>query len=712
VAAVLFLSNIFIFIPIFIFQGNITGFNFYLPMKMLFLLVPFLAGVLVLTVVGILLPEKAHRIFIVIITALGILFWIQGTFLVWNVGVLDGSIIQWNIGKWRGFVDGAIWLIMLGVAVILSHRLYRLTVYAGLAIIFYQVVMVCILTVRKPEIWYRHVASSQAPPEKIFEFSTRQNVLHILLDQFGSGLFDDVLRENNSIAGRLDGFTWFRSMTTSSHVTTISVPSYLSGNIYSNNMPVMDFFRENYDTNNIYDALYRKGFDLDIVNQPAFLKHRNIFTNYYNIPTPYNTQSRFQTYLYNSSFLFDLSLFRCTPFFLKNLVYNDQSWLFSSLTLPAKFRKYEHYSANEFLLEMSAQASVKRNKPVYKYLHLMTPHPPLVVGSDQQFAGEVLPETEDINFKYQAVYTLNNLLGLLDRMKSIGLYDSTLIIIHSDHGSGIRFTMQYPDGRSGNNHGVLPSDAFLPVFLIKLPGEHGPLKTSTAQGQLTDLPATLCKYLKIEAHFPGISLYDLDTVVNRARYCYYSSVTDRNDAMISGYFDDYQEYIVTGDPFMAGSWTKGEIMEKKLKAYTWGTVLQMNSKSDINSYLLSGWSFPEDDHTWSNGKKAILQMSVNPPKGDQIELFCEVSPFLSPEKGLGSQRVEITINGSPVGNFTISSSGQQQLRVTFKKELLANFSQVLVGFSLPDAAVGKEMGVNGDGRMLGLAFYSLVLKEL
>jgi hypothetical protein len=712
VAALLFLSNIFVFGPIFIYQGNLTGFIFYLPLKLMILLIPFFVLLFIFTFLGAILSEKAHKLFISILTSLGILMWVQGTFLVWNLGVLDGSFINWTKGAWRGFVDGAIWIIFIGVAIAARRRFYKLSLYAGILILVSQVVMVCVVTFQKPQIWYRRTQAFTTPPKEVFQFSNKQNVLHIILDQFGSTLFTKMLQENSSYQDALEGFTFFKEVTTSSHVTFISVPSFLSGKKYTNKMPVAEYYDENYKKNNIQTELHQTGYDLDIVSQPTFLEKRDIDSYYYNIPTPYSTKTSLQISVYRAAFLLDLSLFRGVPYFLKKLVYNNQSWLISALVLPEKDSKFEHFSANEFLGDFITYASIERNNPVYKYIHLNTPHPPLVVNSKHKFAGKVLSEKEPVFFQYQAEYTLKKLFRFLKKLKALDIYNSTLIIVQSDHGSGIPFNLMFSEGiTSSNESTIIPSDAFLPLLLIKKPFEQGKLKTSNAQGELTDLPATICSILNIQNNFPGQSLYDIDTSVDRRRTGYYSSVTDRNDAMITGFFEGFQEYIITGSVLKYSSWAKGVMMNKPAQPYMWGAVLNFIDKGNINSFLDEGWGLPEGDNTWTTGKNASLRLPIKAPHADMIELSCIISPFLVSSKGLVKQHLEISINNSTVGKFSISAPGKQKVSLLFPKKLVENSSEMLVSFSMPDATVGTKVGIKGEERMLGFAFSSISFSE-
>ena len=510
----------------------------------------------------------------------------------------------------------------------------------------------------------------------------------------------------------LEGFTFFKEVTSPTRVTCLSVPSFLSGKVYTNDRPIEDFYQENYNYFNIQTVLSQRGFDLDVINQPGFLKKREIDTYYFNIPTPYNSITPSNVVKYKATFLIDLVLFRSFPYFLKRIIYNDQSWLISSFTLPEKVSQFEHYAANDFLDDITVHASINRDNPVYKYMHLMTPHPPLVVSQNLKFAGKVLSDTVAANFDFQAEYTWINVIRLLEHLKSLDLYNSTLIIIQSDHGSGISFNLTTPEGEVRSNVDTfIPSDAFLPLLIIKPPNQYGHFKVSTAQGELTDIPATICSLLNMENPFPGQSLFDINPLINRKRNVYYSSVTARNDAMVSGFFDDFQEVLITGSVFKTNSWEKGRIIKKSLPPYIWGTVLQFNKKTNNNIYLQQGWGFPEDEHIWNNGKMASIKLPIKQPQTDTIELICEVTPFLLPKKGVDKQKVEISINNIKVGEFLLSDPGQQTLRVLFSKKLIANLPEMLLGFSFPNATIGNQVGLVGEDRMLGVAFYSITFKE-
>jgi hypothetical protein len=703
--AVLIAADIFLFAPAAIYRGNIEEFSASLPAILSLFLAP--AGVLLLAVIAIALalPDNWHQRFVALLGGLAILLWLQSNLLIWRYGVIDGTSIDWSRYHLRGLADLTVWGAVIALVLIRYRSFYRRAAMISTSIILLQSAMLGISSYQNPRIWAQSQPIENAPPAQIFEFSTRQNVLHITLDQFGTTLFDDILRKDDRYRDELEGFTFFREALASIPVTYLSVPSFLSGRSYQNRMTVEQFHDRYYDKNNIQVALASNhGYDLDVIAHSWFIGKRHCDSNFYQIPTPYDASARYSV-ASKAALLLDIALFRSAPHFLKRYIYNNQTWLFSSLILPEQASRFEHYSGNEFILDLTRHAFVGRQRPVYKYIHVNTPHPPLVVDENCRFAGGVLPVTRE-NFTRQARCSLDNVLRLFDRLKSLGLYDSTLVILQSDHGSGIPFGMDIGDGTlvDSTNTPLELSDSFMPLLLIKPPYGSGPMKTSAVQCELSDIPATISALLHLGESFPGESVFDLGPKAVPTRKAYYSSATDRDDAMISGHFDDLQEYVCSGSVFKMGSWSKGRLLERVLEPYAWGDVMRFREGGNILPYLVKGWSLPEREIIWNNGKTASVRFPIGHPKGDAIEMTARISPFLVPESNVRKQRVRISINGVGVGEWNLTAEGMQDRSLSFPTPVLDDSAEMEVTFAFPDAIVPVRRGIGRDERMLGAAF--------
>ena len=92
----------------------------------------------------------------------------------------------------------------------------------------------------------RNEASDEGPDvnnevSAISNFSRKENVLHIVLDGFQSGLFQDVIRNDNEIASALDGFLYYPDTLTASEVTQLSFAAFLTGREFTNNEPMKTY---------------------------------------------------------------------------------------------------------------------------------------------------------------------------------------------------------------------------------------------------------------------------------------------------------------------------------------------------------------------------------------------------------------------------------------------------------------------------------------
>jgi hypothetical protein len=714
IPALLIAASIFVFVPFTIFRGNFNEFSVSLIPILSYFALPMCALFLLFFLISLLLPEKWHQRYIAILIGVGILIWLQGNFLVWDYGVLDGTNIDWTKYPWQGWVDACIWALLLGLAIIKYKSFYRFAAAAALFLISLQCATLIVTSIQQPQIWKEPPSAPSGPPEEIFEFSSNQNIVHILLDQFGTTLFEKIINEMDEYSNDLEGFTFFKEAVTSSSVTYLSVPSFLSGQVYVNDRPTMEFHRQNYVGKNIQTLLASEhSFEIDVATHNWFNVQRESDAHYFEIPTPYSFGAAHSKSKIEAAFMFDIVLFRVLPHYLKRHIYNRQSWLFSSSVLDDESDQYEHFSAKEFIKDFVARSSVGRSGPVYKFIHINSPHPPLVVGSNCEYAGEVLPISED-NFINQAKCIFQSVIQFLDKMKSLNVYDSSLIILQADHGTGIPFKIKTANGTfiSSQESRLHIRDGFLPLLLIKPPNSKGTLKTSAVQAELTDIPATISSLLNIRNSFPGRSLYELNPDIDRVRRAYYSSTTHRNDAAVSGYFELLHEYIIRGSVFNLESWKKGQLIEKRPAEYLWGTVLQFGENGNVLHYLKKGWSLPREDYVWNNGNRASIALPISPAEAETIELRAVVRPFVFPEKQLEEQRVKIFVNDSKVGEWRLNQAKKGTSSLKFPSEVLSDSAEMVVTFEFPDAAIPREMDINADKRRLGAAFYSISFTDI
>ncbi len=550
--------NIFLFGPYTIYQGNIDEFSVPLLSILRSLLLPALSLFVLLNFIGLLLSARAHRLYVSLIFAVGVLVWLQGNFLVWKYGLLNGQAFDWSKNAWRGWVDGTLWIGLLVLACLFFRKVHKISTVASIALTAVVLVSLFFTSLQKPGTWSTQEKSSLSllPPNEIFEFSSQQNIIQFILDGFQSDIFEEIVAEDfERYSTSLEGFTFFREATGSFPTTYMSLPAFLSGNIYKNHMPMRQFVNQVNRGKTIFNVLHDSGIETDLVCGLRFREGARC-SNYYRIAVPYGGGKK-QNLKSESVLMIDLVFFRHAPHFLKRFIYNDERWLFQRpFSARNKRLQIRYFSHKAFLDDLIEHLSVKRNTPVYKYIHLMTTHFPIVVNKDCEYAGKI-PVTAE-NIKNQAKCCLDNFIKFIDKLKKKGIYDSSLIILQADHGHGRKIKMM--NGGSPGNEDESHNDrdlseiagSALALMAIKPPHSKGNMQTSRAQVSLTDIPATIGEFFNLNEKFEGRSVFEVDPDEVRERRFYFYEWQHEN--WQSTYLPRIDEFVIKGSVFDRNSW--------------------------------------------------------------------------------------------------------------------------------------------------------------
>ncbi len=567
--------NLFLFLPFTIYHGNIDEFLVPFTSVLSSFIIPSAGLILVLVAIGILFPKILRGRYISILFIVGLLIYIQGNFLVWEYGLLDGQGIDWTRGSWRGYIDSFVWIFLLVLALILSRRISRFIVPVTVIMIFMQLFMIGFAVIQQPKEWKqkRKIYSKLSPPPELFQFSSRQNVIHILMDAFQSDIFQEIIEEDPDIySNALNGFTFFRETTGSFPTTKMSIPAIFSGKIYLNDVSMPNFLKSTLKGKTISNVLFEKGYRVHLalcegIDPSGGAGKYNVK---YLIPVPYNvTEKKYD--LANSGLMLDLVLFRCVPHFIKKYIYNNQEWLFQRLVFtrpgvlffPHKDREgistFRFFSHKMFFNDVINNMTVNLNQPVYKYIHLAGTHTPYIINENCKYAGHVLSFTR-VNKKIQCRCCLNQFIEFLKKLKSMDIYDSSLIILSADTGDSIGVNLKNRNNQINDTISSIKNlskivGSALPLLAIKPPNERIPLKVSNAQTMLSDIPATVNAILNLNVEFPGENAFQIDPWQKRNRRFYYYKWHHEN--WQHDYFERMDEFIINGSVFDKTSWRKG-----------------------------------------------------------------------------------------------------------------------------------------------------------
>jgi len=659
-------------------------------------LLPLLIGMMVglvlpLVLVGMLLPRGARNTFVVLLLIVGVLLWIQGSFIRWHYGALDGKAIDWSTFPWQGWVDAGIWLVVIGVAMRFRTKIVRYASFIALAFMIIQSFVLVTRALSSPtdvdEAPDPIDVMRAAVPVATCQVSSTSNVFHIILDSFQTDVFMQIVREDN-LAELLSGFTVYRDNMSAGRRTVMSVPSVFSTNVYDGSETESEYFRKAMRGSFTF-LLAEQDYVVNLMPHIGMRRIRH--TNYYKPPNPYAEPLRKQQ-MRTVAYLVDVSLFRQLPHYAKRFVYNDQNWRVSSLTGdPPNHLSFNHKA---FFRDYISKLNVAYRKPGYHFVHLWPPHPPLVTLADGSYAKETLPMTRE-NYVNEARFILNVFLEFLEKLKQLGAYDSSIVLLHGDHGAALRPNI---DGKETNER----MGAVSALLALKPAGATGALRSSWVQTSLTDIPATLMGLLGIEHPYPGSSIETLQSDGDQIRRVVYVEDRASREPTI-------RRWLVRGSVYDSISWHElpPHKMVRGVRPYKWGQRLAFGIAGNGDPYLTAGWSTTSPTMHWNDGTSAEMTFGITDPGGDAVFTIL-LTPYVVPGK-VDVQRIRMSANGHSFDEYLCESSSMITLSSYVPAELLRD-EKLVFSFEFPDAVSPHDIDEGKDTRKLAMGLYGFELK--
>lgn len=559
------MATIFFFIPIVLYTGNIDEFVVSLPTTLGYYIRPALFLIAFSGLISMFLSLSVFRTYIALLAVGGILLWLQGNLLVWDYGLLDGRTIDWSKGAWRGWLDIGIWILCISVALAFHRRIGKLLVYLAIASFFLQLTgtVSTFLQAKQKLLDKTDFQPAGNAANEVHRFSSDKNVVQLIMDGFQSDLFEEIVNtgeEGKQFREALDGFVFFKENLGVFPYTHMSVPAILSGKVYQNNIASHLFIEQALTGDTIASAAQKAGYEIDLItpggllyNTYSKIPHKNAYI----VPAKNHVTLKDYEHM-DVARLTDLALFRIAPHFVKKYIYNNQQWVFQSmLNRSSEYTNLQFFAHKAVLSQFAEKMKADRASPVYKLFHLMLVHNPMVVNTNCDYAGKLLP-TVKANALVQAKCSLAEAVRLLNKMKELGIYDNALIVLMADHGvwippSGLKPAVD-SNGQKKFMNPIIVAQA-LPLMAIKQPGTKGPLKTSTVPGSIVDTSATIASILGFDEKFSGSSLFDIPPEKQRPRRYYFYEYS--RGEWEADYLNPLQEFIVTGSVMETKDWKLG-----------------------------------------------------------------------------------------------------------------------------------------------------------
>jgi hypothetical protein len=504
-----------------------------------------------LALLGVALPTRLFRSYVVGLFGIGIVLWIQGNLIVGNYGALNGEDIDWSGHAWRSRHELALWIGLPVLATIAARKVFPIAVSVSRVLVALQLVLLAFTAAQAdPEAR----AKWQGPPDEMFELSSTQNVFHFVLDGFQSDVFHDIVEAGRAeIDRQFAGFSFFPNHAGAFPTTIVSIPAMLTGAVYRNQEPMRPYMSRQFERASLFGVMRAQGYQVDAVSGLKY--DTKSVTNFYRLQRPYVTYDAYTRFA--AWELADLALFRHSPHLLKPTIYNGQSWRLQTIfgqTANTTARRHPPVTGEAFLNDFTARVRVGHNRPLYTYLHVGVPHWPMVLNADCEYIG-VKSVTREI-YTGQARCAVKRVGELLARLRDLGLYDSSVIVVSSDHGIALP-PREFTGDRDvfGGPLSVVAGSA-LALLMVKPPHSTGPLRVSEAPTTISDIPATIVDILGLKNPFPGTPALKLDERAVRTRS--FAEYFWGNTGWDADYFSYMDVFTIEGRVLDGNAWTLGD----------------------------------------------------------------------------------------------------------------------------------------------------------
>jgi hypothetical protein len=589
----------------------------------------------VLTVAQLLLPRRLRDRAIVFVFSLGVLAWLQGNWLVGSYGLLDGRGLDLSAEPIARVRDPLLWLGGIALAQ-LFHRALRARVVAIAAVFLTLQLVTLPFSAGSPT----SERVSLIADDEIFELSSGTNLVLLILDTVTSDTFEQFAAADPELYdATFSGFTFFSDTTGSFPSTQYAVPVMLGAPPYDNRTPVDDYLATSLQRDAITVPLLAAGFRVDWASAWPLFCSEGRYSSCFSIPRPYEAPERQR--LQMAAQLLDLSLFRHAPYGLKQAVHRDDRWLVQSLVWREGEEPIFVSSAAAFFADFVDRLGIGRDTPTLKILHTGGGHGPFVL--DAECAAVPSGAYNRANYEEQTRCALRQTRALFDRMRELGAWDRSLIVVAGDHGASF-------GARAQGSHGLTRErlSRSRPLLLVKWPGDAGGLERSNAPASLEDIAPTLAAAAGIEVDLRGRDLARLERGDARRRS--YGLYVQRKGTP-GGHLERVERYTVGPDARRPEAWDFEGVAFSPSISLAAREIAGDDAEADVHfSYL--GWAKPVRDrrgHRFRPATGPVAALFVELPSGTPIE----VTAKLRVRSWALPQSIRIEVDGVAVGRFEI-----------------------------------------------------------
>jgi hypothetical protein len=325
--------------------------------------------------------------------------------------------------------------------------------------------------------------------ESVLKLSPERNILVISFDAMQGSIATRVIERDPGIATEFDGFTVFSDVASVYPNTGYSLPSVLTGRLPKNEADNLDHALS---TQNFLRESIKKGYaagfsiadkvcDICLPKFPPNFGKKNILNKAAQLFTLASQQA------FGGG---DAVAIVLAPFL--------------DMPLGPTAAKYSWKLDVGVFLDTIENLQVTSQQPVVQYRHYYATHQPAVHNTKCKVGNEAwIKKNQTANGVAKEVTCVLRSFGrLLAQLKEEGIYDQTMIILTSDHGSALGINsdrskgaaaLLFPGSDALGDDNIKAAGSYNPTLFFKDFGARGQVRVVSDHASLLDVPATVCE---------------------------------------------------------------------------------------------------------------------------------------------------------------------------------------------------------------------------
>lgn len=371
--------------------------------------------------------DKIFKALMVVAVSLFVCLYVQGNFLVGKLPDLSGFYIEWS-EFYPQYVQSAIVWSVIFIIVTVLYFLFKKYFYQGTfyfscfitGILFITLISVCVMNDGMKKRTDITVTS-----KNVLDYSSDTNFIILVADMVRGDDEKAILKDNPEFCDIFTDFTYYDNYTSGYIFTYYALPLILSGEWYVGEESMDEYknmvFFDSPFINELKDRGYRMGMYTD---ECPLIEDAYMYENIVDYKSELKEPIAF------AKVWLRMVGYKYAPYFLKRYTQVMPGEFNTHFSRGETFRKWNFYDGNTpFYKECTDLSFSAKEGDCFKLIHIFGAH-----GYPEAFNEDMeLVPTEDYQSSVKSVNII--IKAYIDQLKQSGVYDNSVIMIMSDHGT-------------------------------------------------------------------------------------------------------------------------------------------------------------------------------------------------------------------------------------------------------------------------------------